>query len=105
MLREKQLRDRMYTVRRSWIKSRDDLSVRIRAVLLQAKEMAEQRRLEAEQQRTQNEICLILREQVNKLQIIETRIKYPPGHLIVTTIHCLPFISHLLRSNQIKPLK
>ncbi|KAA0194598.1 hypothetical protein FBUS_02855 [Fasciolopsis buskii] len=66
MLREKQLRDRMYTVRRSWIKSRDDLSVRIRAVLLQAKEMAEQRRLEAEQQRTQNEICLILREQVRR---------------------------------------
>lgn len=65
-LREKQLRDRMYTVRRSWIKSRDDLSVRIRAVLLQAKEMAEQRRLEAEQQRTQNEICLILREQVRR---------------------------------------
>ncbi|THD24943.1 Coiled-coil domain-containing protein [Fasciola hepatica] len=65
-LREKQLRERMHTIRRSWTKAREDLSVRIRAALLQATEMAEQKRLEAEQQRTQREICLILREQVRR---------------------------------------
>ncbi|VDP90393.1 unnamed protein product [Echinostoma caproni] len=65
-LREKQLKDRVYTIRRSWIKARDDLSVRIRAALLQATEMAERKRLGLKHKCTQKEIRPVLRDQVAK---------------------------------------
>ncbi|KAF8560832.1 hypothetical protein P879_06903 [Paragonimus westermani] len=63
-MRQNLLKDQATTIKRCWVKAREDLTIRIKASLLQAVELVAQKRLEKEQLRTQRELCLLLQEQV-----------------------------------------
>ncbi|KAF5398659.1 hypothetical protein PHET_07902 [Paragonimus heterotremus] len=65
-MRENQLKDQATTIKRSWVKAREDLTIRIKASLLQAEELVAQKRLKKEQLRTQRELCLLLQDQVKR---------------------------------------
>ncbi|KAF7232985.1 hypothetical protein EG68_07034 [Paragonimus skrjabini miyazakii] len=65
-MRQNQLKDQATTIKRSWVKAREDLTIRIKASLLQAMELVAQKRLEKEQLRTQRELCLFLQDQVKR---------------------------------------
>ncbi|OON20410.1 hypothetical protein X801_03710 [Opisthorchis viverrini] len=65
-VREKQLKDHAMSIKRSWLKAREDLSIRIRASLIQACEAAEHSRMERQQHQMQRDLCSLLREQVSR---------------------------------------
>ncbi|TGZ64442.1 hypothetical protein CRM22_006368 [Opisthorchis felineus] len=65
-VREKHLKDHAMSIKRSWLKAREDLSIRIRASLVQACEAAEHSRMEQQQHRMQRDLCSLLREQVSR---------------------------------------
>ncbi|KAF6775167.1 hypothetical protein AHF37_05855 [Paragonimus kellicotti] len=65
-MRQDQLKDQATTIKRSWVKAREDLTIRIKASLIQAVELMAQKRLEKEQLRTQRELCLLLQDQVKR---------------------------------------
>ncbi|CAH8452514.1 unnamed protein product [Dicrocoelium dendriticum] len=64
--RTKQLRNRACDVKRSWIRAREQLGLRIKTSLLEATKRTEQRQLKREQQKAQQEICHLLKHQVNR---------------------------------------
>ncbi|CAH8465810.1 unnamed protein product [Heterobilharzia americana] len=63
---ESHLRDRAITINRMWKKSRDDLSIRIQATLLQIVESSNEKRNKAEKYQSQKELCNFLKEQVQR---------------------------------------
>nr|CAH8824986.1 unnamed protein product [Trichobilharzia regenti] len=64
--RVNQLKDRAVTINRVWKKSRDDLSIRIQATLLQISELSNEKRLKTEKYQSQKELCDFLKEQVQR---------------------------------------
>ncbi|KAH8849694.1 Coiled-coil domain-containing protein [Schistosoma japonicum] len=64
--RRNHLKDRAVSIKRTWKKSRDDLSIRIQATLSQIEEISNEQRIKAEKHEHQKELCNLLKKQVQR---------------------------------------
>ncbi|KAK4473398.1 hypothetical protein MN116_002772 [Schistosoma mekongi] len=64
--RRNHLKDRAVSIKRTWKKSRDDLSIRIQATLSQIEEISNEQRIKAEKHGIQKELCNLLKKQVQR---------------------------------------
>ncbi|CAL8108817.1 unnamed protein product [Calicophoron daubneyi] len=64
--RDKMLRARALTLKRSWMAARSDLSTRIKSTLVRALQLTEEKKAKAEEEDCQHRICKHLQEQVKR---------------------------------------